>query len=196
MSTDTRSAKHSVHLSSDQAELLDQLTEHFQTTKSGVFRMALEQLAETVKPEAECLYKFAGNDDLVAKKRFVVRGIEKGKGLVMIARELGVTRRTIHRWLADDPDFKEAAQDGKDLSIELVEYVLFRAALVDKKLNASFGVLNAKHAQYGMVKAGFVSQKIKQFLRKQVVPEIEVFVARDKLGELVKRLREKAGRAG
>ena len=93
----------------------------------------------------------SGDNLTVTAKNQAIAAFSDGKGPALAAREAGITLRTIRVWLKDDPVFAQLAQENSYQAVEEIETCLYKAA---KKGNVSamFGVLNAKHDQYGMLR--------------------------------------------
>lgn len=184
--------RHSVRLPGEYTDKIAHLQKLHQCNKSVIFRMGLDALMREHQVIAVETAGFSGDEETVEMKWKVVEALRCGKGMVMSAREAGTTRKTVYSWLADDPLFAEFAQDAKDESIELVEHVVWHKGKEEQNLNACYGILNAKHAQYGMVKAGFVEAKIRKFLKEKVLPLVERYIPRDQAGKFAGELRQLA----
>lgn len=184
--------RHTVRLPGEYTERIDELQKLFQCNKSVIFRMGIDALLEQNRAmEFVGAVAFDGDAETVAKKWAVFEALRCGKGIVMSAREAKTTPRTVRDWLQNDPNFLEWAQDAKDESVEMAEYVVHHKAVNENHLGAAFGVLNAKHSQYGMVKAGFVVAKIKKFNKDVVLPLVAKYLSRDQLGKFAGELRQR-----
>ncbi len=139
------------------------------------------------QPEAEL--RFAGDAETIEKKWLAVECFAEQKGPAMTAREIGVTRKTIVFWMETDELFREAAQSARAEAIEIVEHLMWRKAVREENLNAGFGILNAKHEHWGLMKAGFVDKQVKRVVESQVIPVVQRYLSGRDMESLGRELR-------
>lgn len=178
---------HSVRLPADYTEKIAALVERFKVTKSMVFRMGIDALSESVQKPSEV--KLEGSKGIRDKKWIIIDELLKGKGPCMAARTAETTRRTLKHWMTTDPLFAELAHDARDESVEMVEHVVWHKAANEKNLNACYGVLNARHEQYGLVKSGYVEAQLKKLIEGRVIPAVQRYLSRDDMESLGLELR-------
>lgn len=175
-------------------ERVEELLEHYGCSKSTLFRMGLDALWYRYnQPETEL--KFEGDADTIERKWEVVRCFAEQKGPAMAAREAGVTRKTIEFWMSTDQLFREAARDARAEAIEIVEHLIWRKAAREENLTAGFGLLNAKHEHWGLMKQGFVDKQVRRVIESQVIPIVQRYLSGRDMESLGRELRAVFGGA-
>ncbi len=170
------------------------MLEHYECSKSTLFRMGLDALWYKYNQPADEL-AFEGDADTVEKKWMVVECFAEQKGPAMAAREVNVTRKTIYFWMETDDVFREAAQSARAEAIEIVEHLMWRKAAREENLNAGFGILNAKHEHWGLMKQGFVDKQVRRVVESQVIPIVQRYLSGRDMESLGRELRQVFGGA-
>ena len=84
-------------------------------------------------------------------KRKVLEKLRETPNLLVVAKQTGVPRSTIYRWLADDPSFKydcdKALDEGRSATCDLAEWQLL-ALVKDKEFGPIKYYLEHNHARY------------------------------------------------
>ena len=78
----------------------------------------------------------------VKRKKLVLEALEKSLGIISTAADaVGVSRRVVQKWLKNDVKFREAAEDTKDLSLDISESALHKLI---KKENVAAVIFHLK----------------------------------------------------
>lgn len=84
------------------------------------------------------------------KKKAMLEALAKAMGIVTIAtNKVGIDRTTHYKWMQEDPEYRAAVEDVKEVSIDMVEYELIKAtkhSSADRKFYLS---TQARHRNYG-----------------------------------------------
>ena len=149
-----RDQKITMTLNPDEYAYVKEMAELINSSVAEVMRRALPAAKQAILAsmagvnQVLCL---SGDNITVSAKNQAIAAFCEGKGPALAARAAGITLQTIRVWLKDDPIFAQLAQENSYQAVEEIETCLYKAA---KKGNVSamFGVLNAKHDQYGMLR--------------------------------------------
>lgn len=171
---------------------VEEMLVYYGCTKSELFRMGLDSLwYKYNQPEDEI--QFAGTAEEVEKKWLAVECFAEQKGPAMTAREIGVTRKTIVFWMDTDELFREAAQSARAEAIEIVEHLMWRKAAREENLSAGFGLLNAKHEHWGLMKQGYIDKQVRRIIESQVIPIVQRYLRGADLESVGRELRSVFG---
>lgn len=180
-------AKISVRLPEETKRRMEAVQALLDATPSVVVRMGIEALHNSLiveQPEVA----FSGPPETVAAKWVIVKAHASHKGLAIASEEAGVTRETAQFWLDTDPVFEQFVQAAWDKSIELADYKLWHIGYNEENIKALFGILNAQHPDYGMVKQEYIQGKVRQMLEKEILPLVTARLSRDDLASLRREL--------
>lgn len=69
----------------------------------------------------------------------------EGFSSVGIAQKLGIARKTLERWLADEPGLREALEIGRETERHSLHNFLYREAMENGNATAAMFLLKARH---------------------------------------------------
>ncbi|MEP7063769.1 MAG: hypothetical protein ABI881_15370 [Betaproteobacteria bacterium] len=69
-----------------------------------------------------------------------------GFSIVGVARGLGTSKDTLHRWMDDDPSLQEAFDSGREKERHALHNMLFRQAVEKNNVVAAFFLLKCRHS--------------------------------------------------
>lgn len=121
---------------------------------------ALRQAALAIQAGVNADLVLAGDELTVTAKQKALQAFQQLKGPARAAKAAGVTLRTLRYWVETDPVFRQMAEEGASLAVEIVEGQLVKLARKGN-LSAIFGVLNAKHPDYGQIRPHMMLRYLK-----------------------------------
>jgi hypothetical protein len=93
------------------------------------------------------------NDKRDKGKPKMLEALEKYWGIVTHAcRAAGISRQAHYRWLAEDPEYKEACEQMADIALDNVEHELFKQ-IRDRIPSSTIFYLKTKGKKRGYVEA-------------------------------------------
>ena len=107
----------------------------------------------------------SGDENTVQAKAKAIEGRRNMLGWALTAKHAGVTYRTLKFWLDTDPVFRELAEEAQAQSVAVAETWLIKKAR-EGHVSAIFGVLNAKHPDYGMIRTQLLNQVLNPLLAR------------------------------
>jgi hypothetical protein len=167
---------------------VEEMLDHYGCTKSTLFRMGLDALWYKYNSPPDEI-AFEGDADTQEMKWTVVRCFAEQKGPAMAAREAKTTRATITHWMKTDKLFAEVAHDARAEAIEIIEHLMWRKGAKEENLTAAFGLLNAKHEHWGLMKQGFVDKQVRRVVESQVIPLVQRYLSGRDMESLGRELR-------
>ena len=83
-------------------------------------------------------------------KKALIESLEKSLGNISNAcKAAGVSRQTYYDWVKDDPEFAQAVESVKELSLDTAESVLKQLIVKDKNVTAVIFYLKTKGRERG-----------------------------------------------
>lgn len=179
-----------VQVTPEQKQELEEIARIHRCTVPEVLRRgipAMKQVALAIQAGATDDLVLSGDELTVKAKQKAIQAFRHRKGPAHAAKAAGVTMRTISYWATSDPVFKQLAEEGAALAVEQVEALLYKQA---KKgiIPAIFGILNAKHPDYGQVRPQMMARYLGA-LFKIVVNRVATFVRPGDLDRFAAELR-------
>lgn len=90
-------------------------------------------------------YQFQGDSDTVQRKRLVVENFREEGSIYHAALSSRVGRKTVYRWIENDPQFAQAIEDSKEDCYDKVETSVYRKALNGDSLLMMFYLKAHRH---------------------------------------------------
>lgn len=179
-----------VKVTPEQAAELKTLAKIHRCTVPELFRRGipvLKQSALALQAGVNSDLVLLGDDLTVKAKQQALEAFRQLKGPARAAKAGGVTLRTIRYWVESDPVFRQMAEEGAALAVELVEGQLVKLAHKGN-LSAIFGVLNAKHPDYGQIRPHMMLRYLKP-LFEIVVKRVATYLRPADLDRFAAELR-------
>lgn len=133
--------------------------------RRGVAAMRQHSLAIQAGVGADQL--LAGDALTIQAKQKFIQAVGELKGEALAAKDAGVSLRTVRAWYTSDEVFREMISDANAEGVEDIEQCLVAQAKKGQ-IAAIFGVLNAKHPDYGQIRTQLL-QRVLGPLLDQVI---------------------------
>lgn len=107
----------------------------------------------------------SGDPEVVAAKWKAIEARRNLYGWALCAKAAGVTYKTLKFWIAEDPVFRDLVEEAQAQGNDIAETWLVKKAK-EGNVSAIFGILNAKHPDYGMIRTQVLNQILTPLLTR------------------------------
>lgn len=184
-----------VRLNEEEQTIVKDLAEAMGCSQGELFRRCLPAVRQqTLLALAgdNTVIEMLGDKQTLEAKQKIVKRLRWLDPEAIACSKAGVLRRTFAIWLQADAVFRMLCEEAQAIGIGMAERWLVREARAGK-IAAIFGLLNAKHPDYGVIRRQLIDRVLSPFVQK-VLDVAAEFLSSDALDTFSERIGREADR--
>lgn len=182
-----------VRLNEEEQVIVRELAESLGCSQGELFRRGLpavrQQMLLALAGDNTVIEMLGDKQTLDAKNKIIKR-LRWLDPEAIAVNKAGILRRTFALWLQADAVFRMLCEEAQAIGIGMAERWLVREAR-NGKIAAIFGLLNAKHPDYGVIRRQLIDRVLSPFVQK-VLNVASEFLHSDALDAFSERIGREA----